>query len=239
MRRLLTRLVLLGLLLGLLLLGDRALRTVAEDQVATVAASATGGRVRPEVSIGGALFLPQLVSGRYDEVTVGVREVPVRLDASTSLTLARLTATLRGVRVPLSSVVPGPLISVPVDAVTADATVAYPEVNRFAPRGVSVGPGGFGRVALTARLSVLGQDLALTAVGRLSVVEGALVVTADEVRGPTGLLDGALSAAVRGRLDVRVPLGPLPLGLTAASASGGADGLVVTATARSLVLRAP
>ena len=233
MRRLFSLLVVGSLLVVLGLVGDGVARGQAESRVGALVAAGSGPT--PQVSIGGGLFLPQLVRGRYVDVGVALRDVI--LDGKQGgLVASTLMAQVRGVRVPFSELTSGSLRTVAADSVTADVTVGYDELNRFAPKGVRLSPGGRGRVAVTGSLTVLGQRLELTALADLTVEGDEIVLTAREIRTPDGLLSGALSAALGGRLDSRIAVPKLPFGAVLRSATGTADGIVVRAEAGAVVL---
>jgi hypothetical protein len=228
MRRLLVALV---VVLGLLLVADRVGATVAAGAVATQVQSSTRLTSPPEVEIDGFPFLTQALAGRYDEVTVQARDVPAG-----ELTLSRLDATLSGVQVPLSQALSGSVTRVPVAGVTARALVAYGELSRRSgDRRLTVAPAG-DRVRVTGSVLVLGRTVTATAVSRVEVVDGALVLTAESYSVGDAAADDLLTRALGGRLDLRIPVSGLPYGLQLTAVDVQDDGVSVLAEAGATVL---
>jgi hypothetical protein len=95
MRKLLIFLVLLVIAFVVV---DRAAQNLAQTRVEERLASSIRGAQNVQVDIGGGLFLPQVLRGRLEEVTVAVGSVQrrgVRID-ELDLTLRRLSFTLGG-----------------------------------------------------------------------------------------------------------------------------------------------
>lgn len=228
MRRLLVGLV---VLLGLLLVADRAGAAIASQAVAAQVQAGAGLAAEPAVEIGGFPFLTQAVSGRYDDVEVTARGVE-----TPELTVDRLTATLRGVEVPLSAALSGSVASVPVEGVTATALVGYDELSRRSgDRRLTVAPAG-DRVRVTGSVDVLGQTLSATAVSRVEVVDGALRVVAESYQVGDAAANEALTRALGGRLDLLLPVTGLPYGLQVTGVDVRPDGVAVRASAGATVL---
>jgi hypothetical protein len=225
------RLLALVVLLGLLLVVDRAGASFAARAVAQQAQVEAGLAAPPEVSIGGFPFLTQALAGRYDEVRVRAADVPageVRLDG--------FDATLTGVEVPLRAALSGDVTAVPVEAVRAQALVAYAELTRRSgDRQLSVAQAG-DRVRVTGEVDVLGRTLSAAAVSRVEVDGGDLVVTAEAFEVGNEAVDALLSRALRGRLDLRVPIAGLPYGLEVTGIEVRATGVTVLASAGRTVL---
>jgi hypothetical protein len=228
MRRLLVALV---VVLGLLLVADRVGAAVAADAVASQVQASTRLASEPEVEIDGFPFLTQALAGRYGEVTVQARDVPAG-----ELTLSRLDATLSGVQVPLSQALSGSVTRVPVAGVTARALVAYDELSRRSgDRRLTVAPAG-DRVRVTGSAQVLGRTVTATAVSRIEVVDGALLVTAESYTVGDAAADDLLTRALGGRLDLRIPVTGLPYGLQLTAVDVRDDGVSVRAHAGATVL---
>lgn len=198
----------LVLLLGVAVAGDRVAVRVAEGQVAQQAQAAGGLSQRPEVAIGGFPFLTQALAGRYDDVRLrapgGVSDGDVRL--------AGLDVVLRGVRVPLSDVLHGSVTRVPVDSLAGEAVLPYAELDRRAPDGVTFAPAG-DRLRVRGSVRVLGREVAAVATSRVRLDGDRVVVRAESVSTGAGVVDGALTAALGDRFDVRVRVPRLPYGL--------------------------
>lgn len=225
-------LVTLTVLLGLLLVADRVGAAVASRAVATQVTSASGSATAAEVEIGGFPFLTQALGGRYDEVVVVARDVPAR-----DLTVARLEATLRDVEVPLSDAVSGSVEAVPVGGVDATALLAYAELARRAgDRQLTVAPAGGDRVRVTGSVRVLRQTVSATAVSRVELIDGELVVTAESFEVGNAAADAVLSRALGNRLDLRIPVTGLPYGLQVTGVDVRPEGVAVRAQAGATVL---
>ena len=218
-------------LLGLLLVADRAGAALASRAIAAEVASSTRLGEEPEVDVAGFPFLTQALSGRYDEVEVTATDVPAG-----DLTLGRLDATLDGVEVPLSDALSGSVASVPVAAVKARALVPFAELERRSgDRRLTVEPAGE-RLRVTGTLRVLGEEVSATAVSRVEVVDGAVVVTAESYEVGDGAVDEAVTRALGDRLDLRIPVTGLPYDLEVTGVEVAADGVAVLAEAGATVL---
>lgn len=231
MRRLLTFLI---FLLVLAAAGDRVAAGVASRLVASQLQSAAGLPERPDVDITGVPFLTQAVAGRYQRVEVRAEGVPAG-----QLTFAELTATLSGVRVPLSDVVAGEVSEVPVDTVDARVLLAYDVLSgRSGNRRLTVTSAGE-RLRVTGSVQVLGRTVEATAISALTVEGEELVVTAEAFEVGNDAADAVLTRALRGRFDLRVPVGGLPYDLMLRSVEVESGGVALRATARDVVLSAP
>lgn len=218
-------------LLALLLVADRVGESLAESAVAAEVQSSTRLSSEPEVDVGGFPFLTQALAGRYEKVAVTATDVPAG-----DLTVSRLDATLLGVQVPLSDALSGSVGRVPVERVRARALVSYDELERRAgDRGLSLEPAG-DRVRVTGSVEVLGRTISATAVSRVEVVEGNLVVTAEAYEVGSETADDLLTRALDDRLDLRIPVTGLPYGLQVSGVEIEPAGVVVLATARDTVL---
>lgn len=231
MRRLLIFLI---FLLVLAAVGDRVAAGFAARTVASKLQSAAGLPERPDVDIAGVPFLTQAVAGRYQRVEVSADAVPAG-----ELSFSELTATLTGVQVPLSDVRTGDIDEVPVGMVDARVLLAYDELSRRSGnRRLTVTSAG-DRVRVTGSVQVLGRTVEATAISALTVEGEELVVTAESFEVGNDAADAAVTRALRGRLDLRIPAGDLPYDLMLRSVEVEPGGVVLRATARDVVLSAP
>src|SRR4051794_22097638 len=113
-------LVVLLLLLGLVVVADRVGVGLAEKAVAERLADSGALTGTPDVDNPGFPFLTQALGGRYDDVRISLTAGELGQPAGTRADIA-----LRGVHVPLSSVVSGSVREVPVDRIEGTATLSY------------------------------------------------------------------------------------------------------------------
>lgn len=227
------RLVLaLGVLLVVLLVADRAGAAYGSRSLADQVQRTSALDARPDVDVTGFPFLTQALSGRYDRIDVRAADVPAG-----RLELARLDATLQGVRAPLTDLVAGAVTDVPVRTVTARAVVSYDQVSQqYEDRELVVEPDGE-RVRIRTAVDVLGQRLVAEALSRVEAVDGELVVTAEEIRLSDGSADSDLLLTLRVQLDRRVPVDDLPYDLALTRVTVRPEGVELFAAADDVVVR--
>ena len=224
MRRLLVAALGLGLLL---LAADRVGAHVAAQVVAGRLRSSAGLAMDPSVTITGFPFLAQAVAGVYDDLELSATNVD-----RGGVRLQRVQVSLAGVHLPLADVASGSVRQVPVDGITARITVVYAAVqDRSRTLGLVLRPRGRG-LAVTGRVSLLGQEVTATATATATVRGEDLLLTTGDVS-----VGGASTSALAGALDVRVPLGRLPYGLRLTGVTVTPAGLLVSARTGSTVLQ--
>lgn len=116
-------------LVGLLVMADRITAAMAESAVAKRVDSQSpfvDSNSKAHVSINGFPFLTQAAAGTY-------RDIRVSADALTidQVHGVRLDTQMRGVHVPLNNAMNRDVKSLPIDHVTATATVPFPEAARL------------------------------------------------------------------------------------------------------------
>ena len=223
----------------LVVVADRAGAAVAERLLADELQRSGGFDSRPEVDVHGVPFLTQALEGRYDRIDVVADDVPAGELAGAPVELSGLSTTLRGVRVPLADALSGRVTAVPVDRLDARVLLPFSVLQRRGDVGdLTVAPEG-DRLRLRGSVEVLGQEVAASALSRITTQDGAVVVTAERVDVGNAVADRLLSRALAGRFDLRVPLGGLPYGLQVDGVRVQPDGLAVTARATGTVLSAP
>ena len=218
-------LVLVALLVG----ADRVAEHVAAGVLADRLQTELGSR--PTVEIDGFPFLTQAVGGSYQRLRVSAPVV-----RREGLSLRDFSATLTGVHVALGDALGGSLSAVPVDRLDAGGLVAYDDLAQLAGPGLRLAgdPNG---VRVTGRVAALGRQVDVSAVSSVALAGDTLVVTAGQLTVGGVAVTGPLAAALRGRLDLRVPLPALPYGVRLASLVAGPQGITVSGGARSVVLR--
>jgi hypothetical protein len=227
-RRLLIALAVLAVLLAV---ADRVAVAVADRAVAKQIRSELAVADNPAVHIGGFPFLTQALRGRYGDVHVqltGVQSGPLRH--------VDVDARLFGVRAPLADLVGGRLKQVPVSRITGSMAVGYDDLAQASGvPGLTIRPAG-GGLQVSGQLSVLGRQVAASAVAHVAVQGEDLVFTADHAQiagteAPPALVDAAVKL-----LSFRVSPRQLPLALRITGVQTGADALSVTAEAHDVVL---
>ena len=225
-------LVVLLLLAGLTLLADRVAVGVAEDRVADQLAGKGGLVGTPDVDIAGFPFLTQVVGGRYEDVRVSLDAEELGQPAGT-----RADVSLRGVRVPLRTVLSGSVQQVPVDRVDGTATLAYELLAAQLSDDATVTREGDGlRISRTVEL--LGYRLPVTAAGTVALDGDQLVVDVEQAAGAGVDIPGFLVDRVSDLLDLRYTVPQLPFGLQLTSVAPGRDGVEVRVEATDAVLTA-
>ena len=205
MRKLLIAAVVL-LILGVA--ADFAAARVFEDRVTEVIQREYGLDRRPVVQVRDFPFLPNLATGRLENVDVAATDVQAG-----GVTAARLVLHLHDVRVP-RDVLLGERGRVEVGRADGQVELTEAEVNRLlADRlpGASLDVGDDG-VRVRLRTELLGQPVEAVATGRLGASRGAIAFAPEKVELGGGL-DPALESQVAPLLAVRVPLPELPAGL--------------------------
>jgi hypothetical protein len=204
MRKLLIAVVVL-LILGVA--ADFAAARVFEDRVTEVLQREYDLDRRPVVQVRDFPFLPQLATGRLENVDVAADDVQAG-----GVTAARLVLHLHDVRVP-RDVLLGERGRVEVGRADGQVELTEAEVNRLladrAP-GASLDVGE-DEVRVRLRTELLGQPVEAVATGRLGASRGAIAFAPEKVE--LGGLDPALESQVAPLLAVRVPLPELPAGL--------------------------
>jgi hypothetical protein len=225
-------LVVLLLLAGLTLLADRVAVGIAEDRVADQLAGTGGLFGAPEVDIAGFPFLTQVVGGRYEDVRVALDAEELGQPAGT-----RAAVSLRGVHVPLRSVLSGSVQQVPVDRIDGTATLAYDLLAAELGSDATVAPEGAG-LRITRTVEVLRYKLPVTAAGTVTLDGDRLVVDVEEAAGAGVDIPDFLVDRVSDLLDLRYTVPELPFGLQLTSVTPAADGVRVRVEATDAVLSA-
>ena len=225
-------LVVILLLIGLVLVADRVAVGFAEDRVAEQVAEKGGLAGTPEVDIDGFPFLTQAVGGRYDEVRISLTADQLGQPEGTSADVV-----LRGVEVPLSSVLAGSVQEVPVERIDGTATLSYALLSAQLGSGTELEREGDG-LRITRTVEVLGQQVRLTATGQVALEGNDLVVDVEEASGAGVDVPGFLLDRATDLLDLRYPVPALPFGLQLTGVRPAADGVDIRVEATDTVLQA-
>lgn len=182
-------------LLGLLLVADRGGQFVVERIVADEVQKALSTSDSPSVDIKGFPFLPQLISQKFDDVDVKVRDA----DAG-QLEIERISAVLKGVEQAGGGA--------RVESISGSGRISYAAATRAA-RNFTISYGGKKSVKISGDVRVAGQTRTASATGRPRIDGNELVIRPERVS-----IDGA-AAPVAGLIpDIRYPLREIPRGMT-------------------------
>lgn len=233
-------LIVLVVLVALLVVVDRvgawaAQRTVA-DQVTAELANYQVESAPPEVTINRFPFLTQVAAGRYESVTLRLRDVG---SGVVRMPLVELTAT--GVNAPAST-----LISregtIEADRVAGTATVGYDSVAALTElEGLELSPGADGTVRVRLPTELAETEVTLAGTADVTAVDGAvqlqvIELTVDDESEPLPPGTEPLVEELAQQLSVNVPLPALPYGLTVESVRAESAGLAVSVSATNVPL---
>ena len=214
-------LVVVAVLLGLALLVDRVAVGIAEDRVGQELATKGGLQGTPEVDITGFPFLTQALGGRYDEVRISLTAAQLGQPEGT-----RADVALHGVEVPLSAMLAGSVRKVPVERVDGTATLSYELLASGLGADTTLAREGDG-LRITRTVELLGQRVALTAVGQATLDGSEVVIDVEQAAGAGVELPGFLVGRASDLLDLRYAVPALPFGLRLTSVTPAEDGVVV------------
>lgn len=220
-----------------------ALIAVAADRVSLVFAQrATAGWLAghasfdrtPSVRIHGVPFLTQVVGGSYRDVEV--RGEGLRLG---DISGASLDAHLRGVQLKLTGIFAHSVDRLPCAEVDGSVTLPYAELARLANvPGLTFQVTSAG-VRVSAALPIPGAGSVVAASGLVAItLEGTSVrLSAQQVTVAGASLPPALAAQLAKALTVSIAVPPLPYGLELTGIHPAGAGVVLTGSARNVVLR--
>jgi hypothetical protein len=223
-------LIVVLLLLGLAVVGDRVAVGVAEDRVGSELAAKGGLAGTPDVDITGFPFLTQAIGGRYDEVRISLTADDLGQPAGTAADVV-----LHGVHVPLSSVLSGSVSEVPVDRIDGTATLSYALLSAQLGGNATLRREGDG-LRITKTVEMLGQTFPLTATGTVALDGDALVIDVERASGAGVDVPDFLLTRVSDLLDLRYAVPALPFGLQLTGVQPAEDGLNVEVAAQDTVL---
>jgi hypothetical protein len=222
--------VLLLLLLGTAFVVDRVAVGIAEDRVGQELAAQGGLQGAPEVDITGFPFLTQALAGRYDDVRISLSADQLGQPEGT-----RADVALRGVHVPLSSVLSGSVQQVPIDRVDGTATLSYDLLSAQLGGDTTLRREGEG-LRITRTVELLGQTIPLTAAGTVALDGNVLVLDVENATGAGVDVPRILVDQVADLLDLRYTVPALPFGLRLTSVTPADDGVVVGLEATEAVI---
>ena len=214
---------------------DTLARMGAEALLARNIQNATGVVDPPEVEVRGFAFLPQVVSGAYDEVNVttrGITSGPLRID--------RVDSRLFDVRVPFHNVLVQDIRRVGIGRSIEDVTLRYEDLTAYfeaTGRSLQLTPADNGEVRLTGVVDVLSQRVEASATVALSVVDETLRLTPRQIDTGNTTLDRVSRLLLGQRLRLAVPMGTLPFGHQLTSVAASPDGIRLRAEGSAIVVQ--
>ncbi|MEH0842640.1 DUF2993 domain-containing protein [Micromonospora sp. CPCC 205711] len=240
-RNLLVALVVLLLVLaGLLVVADRVAAGVAEraiaDQVKQEVAKQNAQSSAPKVDVGGFPFLTQVLDGRYERISIVLTDVQGSVQGD-AVSLPRLDVDARNVRASLDTLRSGQG-DVVAESVHGTGTVTYDSLAKLLDRpGLKLGEQN-GKLAVTAPLDVLGQQLTVTGTADVTVADNGKVSLRFNDLNAEGLpavpLARTLLSNYAQGISVDVPLPELPFQLNVRKVEPKPEGLMVTADAKDV-----
>jgi len=223
------------LLVGLLLVVDRvgawaAERTV-EEKVSNEVDELGIAASDPEVTVGGFPFVTQVLEGKYEEITIVLRNV-----SANRVTMPVLDIRATGVNAAMNTLMSGEG-SITADRVVGTATVGYASVRAlFDQEGLEVGAEN-GQLRLRLPLTAGQQSITAVALANVAVSQGVVRVAVVDIRAEGAqLLPSAqrLLDTYKSRLSVQLRLPPLPFRLRVENVQVRPEGLAVTASAQGV-----
>lgn len=224
-------LIVVLVLLGLAVAADRVAAHVAEGQVANQIAQKGGLHGKPTVQIGGFPFLTQALAGNYRDVHIALTADELGQPAGTAADVH-----LRGVKVPLSSVISRSVSEVPVDRIDGTATLSYPLLAAQIGPDTTLSKEG-DQLRITRTVDLLGQRVKLTAAGQVTLKGNDLVVDVQKASAAGVTLPSSVVDRASNMLDLRYTVPALPFGLQLTTVTPEDDGVRVTVQGTQTVLR--
>jgi hypothetical protein len=240
---LITLVVLLIIVGGVLFAADRVGRSYAEriisDKVSDQVANQKATSEKPDVTIEGFPFLTQVLHGRYDEIKIELANFsgPADVNGSKKIKLPLLDIRAKDVLASVHTLRSGG--DIVAGAVTGTGTIDYQQLIALINQPGLTLTEKDGKLTGAAEVPALGQKFKVTGVAKLSVSNGVVHVSFDNVDSPDLPNLPGLKAIVAGYarnlgLDIQVPT--LPLKLKVQQVQPKADGLQFTAGASNVTL---
>ncbi|MET8349766.1 MULTISPECIES: LmeA family phospholipid-binding protein [unclassified Micromonospora] len=240
-RKLLVGLVVLLVLVAVLLvIADRVAVGVAEraiaDRVSQEVTKQGAQSAEPDVEVGGTPFLTQVLDGRYQRISIKLRDVQASVEGD-AVRLPVLDVDARNVRASLDTLRTGQG-DVVADTVDGTGTISYDSLAALLDRpGLTLGEQG-GKLTVTAPVDILGQKLTVSGTADVTVAESGAVALRFNDLDAAGLPNLPLARTLLNNyakgISVDVPLPDLPFQLAVREVRPLPEGLAVTADAKNV-----
>lgn len=243
-RRLFVTLVVLLLVLGgVFVAADRAAASFAERKIAAQvrqeAADKNVQSSQPEVSVRGFPFLTQVVAGRYESISILMRDVRGAVEGNT-VNLPELDIDARDVTASIDTLRTG-RGEVKAKTVEGTGTITYDSVAKLIDRpGIKLSEKN-GKLAVTAPLEFLGREFTVQGTANLAIKEGQVQIRFEDLTAAELPQIPAAQALVNGfakQISINFKLPALPFQMVVQEARPLPEGLAVTATAKDVPLNA-
>lgn len=233
-------LVLLLVVAGLLVVADRVAVGVAErtiaDRVRQEVTKQGAQAAEPDVEVAGTPFLTQVLDGRYQRISIKLRDVQASVEGN-AVRLPVLDVDARNVRASLDTLRTGQG-DIVADTVNGTGTISYDSLAALLNRpGLTLGEQN-GKLAVTAPVDILGQKLTVSGTADVTVADNGAVALRFNDLDAAGLPNLPLARALLNNyakgISVDVPLPELPFQLAVREVRPLPEGLAVTADAKDV-----
>jgi hypothetical protein len=224
----------LAFVAGLLFVSDALSRVGAQSLIARAVQREVGTPTRPSVHLRGAFFLPQVVGGVYDDVSIDLADV-----RSEGLRIATLHADLRKVHLPFHDVLIRKVRTIVAERTDEYAVLTYRDLDAYLRRlgnPVTVRKGSGATLRVTGTIDVLGSAVSASADVRPSFSGTDLELTPTQLQTGNSVVNSLSRLLLAQRLRIRIPLGALPFGQRLTGAVIQRTGVVVHATGTGVLL---
>jgi hypothetical protein len=242
-RILITLLVLLVVFAALLVVADRVGANIAEQRIGDeVEQELTSRSVRsatPEVSVGGFPFLTQVARGRYDSITIRLRDVAAEATGDqAAIRLPRLDVRASDVDAPVETLRGGPG-DIVAKTVEGTATIGHASVAQLINQPDLRLAHRDGKLVATLPVDLFGQTFTLTGQADIEAAGDAIRLRFSDLNAEGLPTNQAVRSAVNGYaedLSIDVPLPALPFGIKLREVRPLPEGLSVAAAASDVSL---
>jgi LmeA-like phospholipid-binding len=222
-------------LVGLLIVADRITASMAESAVAKridQQSPFTDSSSKAHVSINGFPFLTQAVGGRYDDIQVSGSALTID-----QVSGVNLNAHMHGVHVPLSNAMNRDVRSLPIDHVTATATVPFSEAARLTGiDGLQLSDNhGTLHVSLGVSVPTMG-DVTASADANVHLDGNRLSYQVGQIELEGAPVPAALASAIEQEMNGTLTLPQLPYHLQVTAVRATPTGIQATARADHIVV---